>query len=69
MRIFLVFFGLLFALTTTSCATRVVKQPKKVVVVKRPAKYKVVRVKGKKYYLWNGRYHRKTRRGFVVVKL
>ncbi len=60
---------MLFILTSTSCATSVVSKPQKVVVVKRPAKYKVVRVKGKKYYVWNGRYHRKTRKGYVVVKL
>lgn len=60
---------MLCILTSTSCATRVVNQPEKVVVVKRPVKYKVVRIKGKKYYRWNGQYHRKTKRGYVVVKL
>lgn len=56
-------------LTSISCATKVVNQPEKVVVVKRPSKYEVVRIKGRKYYKWNGHYHRKTKRGFVVVKL
>ena len=72
MRSLLVVIGLVFAILTTSCAPRVVvKEPraKKVVVVKRPAKYRVVRIKGKKYYYWNGRYHRKTSRGYVVVKV
>jgi len=70
MRHLIVMLGILLLLGSTSCATstRVVHQPKKVVVVKRPAKYKVVRVKGKRYYYWNGRYHKRTRKGFVLVK-
>ncbi len=68
MRVLIIIFGILSMLTTTSCATRVVNQPEKVVVVKRPTKYKVVHIKGKKYYMWNGHYHRKTKRGYVLVK-
>ncbi|WP_281540456.1 DUF6515 family protein [Maribacter aestuarii] len=54
-----------------SCATRVrTKAPTKVVVVqKRPANYKVVKIKGKRYYFWNGKHYTKTRRGYVVVKV
>ena len=68
MRTFIIICGMLCIFTSTSCATVVVKQPKRV-VVKRPATYKIVRVKGRKYYVWNGRYHRKTRKGYVFVKL
>jgi hypothetical protein len=34
-----------------------------------PAKSKVIFVNGKKYYKWNNKYHRKTKKGFVVVRL
>lgn len=55
----------------TSCATRVrTKTPTNVVVVqKRPTNYKIVKVKGKRYYLWNGNHYTKTRRGYVLVKV
>ncbi|HAO15848.1 MAG TPA: hypothetical protein DDE71_09875 [Tenacibaculum sp.] len=61
MRSLLIILIMLFGFLTTSCSQRV--------VVKRPAKYKVVRVKGKKYYFWKGRYHKRTSRGYVVVKI
>ncbi|WP_431157007.1 DUF6515 family protein [Winogradskyella poriferorum] len=62
---------LVFALSTTSCARQVVvKQPATVTVVKKlPRQYKIVRVNGKRYYFFNGRHHRKTRNGFVVVRV
>ncbi len=69
MRTLLIIIGFIFTLSLTSCATRVVATPAKVTVVKRPAKYKVVKVKGNRYYVWNGRYHKKTRRGYVVVRI
>jgi len=69
MRVLIIFLGILFVLTSTSCATRVVSHPRKVTIVKRPANYKLVRVKGKKYYMWNGRYYKKTKRGYIVVKI
>ncbi len=56
----------------SSCAARVVTSDpttKIVIVKKTPKNYKVVRVKGNRYYLWNGKYHRKTRHGYTVVKL
>ncbi|MCA0131339.1 DUF6515 family protein [Winogradskyella alexanderae] len=64
-------FVLVFALSTTSCARQVVvKQPATVTVVKKlPRQYKIVRVNGKRYYFFNGRHHRKTRNGFVVVRV
>jgi hypothetical protein len=60
-----------FALSFTSCATRVVvKQPASVTVVKKlPRQYKVVRVKGKRYYFFNGKHYRKTRNGYVIVRV
>ncbi|MTE27247.1 DUF6515 family protein [Winogradskyella ouciana] len=60
-----------FALSLNSCASRVVvKQPASVTVVKKlPRHYKVVRVKGKRYYFFNGKHYQKTRRGYVVVRV
>ncbi|MDJ0644822.1 MAG: hypothetical protein QNJ57_02460 [Flavobacteriaceae bacterium] len=40
-----------------------------VVVKKAPRYHKVVVIKGKRYYTWNGKYYKKTRRGYVVVKV
>lgn len=54
----------------SSCAPRVVYQPSTVTVVKtRPANYKIVRVRGKRYYFWNGNYYKKTGKGYVIVRL
>jgi len=60
-----------FALSFSSCARRVVvTQPASVTVVKKlPRQYKVVRVKGKRYYFFNGKHYRKTRNGYVVVRV
>jgi len=70
MRSTIVLFALLFSFTITSCVTTVRVTPAKVVVVKRlPRVHKVVYIKGHRYYKWNGVYHRKTARGFVVVRI
>lgn len=72
-RIILPLVALFFALFIQSCV--VYSKPEhpnttKVVYVKTPPKnHKIVVVKGKRYYYWNGKYHRKTRRGFVIVRL
>ncbi|WP_299363854.1 DUF6515 family protein [Winogradskyella sp.] len=60
-----------FALSLSSCARRVVvTQPASVTVVKKlPRQYKIVRVNGKRYYFFNGRHYRKTRNGYVVVRV
>lgn len=68
MRTFLFILSLFLALSLSSCATRVVTRP--VTVVKTPPKhYKIVTVKGKRYYFWNGRHYKKSRRGYVFVKV
>ena len=61
----------IFALSFNSCARRVVvTQPASVTVVKTlPRTYKVVRVKGKRYYFFNGKHYRKTRNGYMVVRV
>jgi YHS domain-containing protein len=60
-----------FAFSLSSCARRVVvAQPASITIVKKlPRQYKVVRVKGKRYYFFNGNHYRKTRNGYVVVRL
>lgn len=62
--------AILFILfTVTSCATR---QPttKRVAVIKvAPKGHKIINVKGKRYYKWNNTHYRKTRKGYVVVRL
>jgi uncharacterized protein YcfL len=71
MRKYIILLSLtLFVLT--SCATRIdtaVPSNQLVIVKKVPRNHKVVYVKGKKYYYWNGRYHRKTARGYIVEKI
>ncbi len=42
----------------------------KVVVVKKaPINHKIVVVKGKRYYFWNGNHYRKTSKGYVFVRI
>lgn len=56
----------------TSCVTRVHTKPAyktaKIVRVA-PKGHKIVHVKGKKYYKWNNQHYRKTRKGYVVIRL
>ncbi len=70
MRTFVFVLSLLMALNLSSCATRVVTRPASATVIKTPPRhYKVVKVKGKRYYFWNGNHYKKTRRGYVVVRV
>ncbi|MFK7781182.1 hypothetical protein [Psychroserpens sp.] len=51
-------------LSFNSCASRVVMSPTTVAVIKTPPKtHKIVKVKGKRFYFWNGKHYKKTRRG------
>jgi hypothetical protein len=55
----------------SSCATRIVTSTPstKVMLVKNaPRHHKIGVIKGKRYYHWNGKYHPKTPRGYIVVK-
>lgn len=70
MRPLLLLLSLFLALNLTSCGVRTKSTPSNITVItKRPANYKIVRVNGKRYYFWNGRHYRKTRKGYVVVKV
>lgn len=66
-----IFMAVLFGFSSCATQTRVVTTNNaRVTVVKtRPANYKIVRVKGKRYYFWNGNHYRKTNRGYVVVRV
>ncbi|MBS3993472.1 MAG: hypothetical protein KGZ87_07130 [Bacteroidetes bacterium] len=59
-----------FLFTVSSCGIVHVHTPgTDVVVIKhRPAHYKVVHIKGKKYYHWNNNHYRKVRRGYILVR-
>ena len=70
MRAIIILF-LSFVLALTSCAKRVVvTQPSSVTVIQQlPKSYKIVKVRGHRYYYFNGRHYKKTRRGYVLVKV
>ena len=62
----------LFIVCSTSCVTRTQRKPIQrttTIIRVAPKGHKVVYVKGNKYYKWNNKHYRKTRRGFVVVRL
>lgn len=70
MRTLILIFSVICLLSISSCATRVVTRPAAVTVIKTPPKhYKIVTVKGKRYYFWNGKHYKKTRKGYVVVRV
>lgn len=70
MRTFVIIISAFCTISLSSCATRVVTKPANVTVVKTtPKHYKIVRVKGKRYYFWNGNHYRKTRKGYVMTRV
>ena len=71
MRNLYILLGLIFFLSLNSCARRVVlRQPTNVTVVnKLPRNHKVVRINGKRYYVWNGKRYSKTKNGYVIVNI
>ena len=70
MRRFVILISIFFLFNLSSCATHVATEPAQVTIVKKaPRNHKIVTVKGKRYYFWNGNYYKKTRRGFVLVNI
>lgn len=70
MRTLFIVIGFVFTISLTSCARGVVVRPQTTTVIKvAPKHHKIVVVKGKRYYFWNGKHYRKTKRGFVFVKV
>ncbi len=70
MKTLIIILSVFFALNVSSCATRVTNRPAKVVYIKKaPRNHKIVKVKGNRYYFWNGKHYKKTRRGYVFVSV
>jgi uncharacterized protein with PIN domain len=70
MRNLFIIIGFIFAMSFTSCANKVVVTTPRARVVKvAPKHHKIVIVKGKRYYFWNGRHYRKTNKGYIIVKV
>ena len=70
MRTLLIIIGFIFVMTFTSCSTRVVvNSPNVKVVIVASKHHKIVVVKGKRYYFWNGRHYKKTRKGYIVGRV
>lgn len=70
LKYILILFLCLGSLSSCVIHTKRIAKNKNTKVVKVvPAKSKVIFINGKKYYKWNNKYHRKTKKGFVVVRL
>ena len=70
MRTLIILISAFCIISLSSCATRVVTRPTALTVVKTaPKHHKIVTVKGKRYYFWNGNHYKKTRKGFVIVRV
>lgn len=71
--IYKIVLAIIITISFSSCAprARVVATPAPGVTVVKvaPRNHRVVNVRGKRYYYWNGRHYRKTRRGYVVVRI
>ena len=70
MRLSIFCLALVLALGATSCTTYVfAKTPEATAIRTAPKHHKIIVVKGNRYYFWNGKHFKKTRRGFVAVKV
>ncbi|WP_282134823.1 hypothetical protein [Seonamhaeicola maritimus] len=70
MRTFVILISAFLLFNLSSCATHVSTRPAKVTVIKTvPKHHRIVTVKGKRYYFWSGKHYKKTRRGFVLIRV
>jgi hypothetical protein len=70
MRLFFILVSFVCMVSSSSCATRLVAKLSPATVIKTPPRHhKIIKVQGREYYYWNGKYYKKTRRGFVVTKI
>ena len=70
MKLLIIIFGITLIFSTTSCVSQVAVRPAHTNVVKvAPKHHKIVTVKGKRYYFWNGKHYRKTKKGYIVVRM
>lgn len=72
-NLLIILLGFTLLILSSSCVTTArptYANTKTVVVVKKaPTHRKVVYVKGHKYYTWGNKFYKKTRKGYVFVKL
>ena len=69
-KLLIVLFGCALLLVGNSCVVHTRPARTHTVVVKKaPRNHKVVVIKGHRYYTWNGKYYKKTRNGYVIVKV
>ena len=69
-KLVIVFFGCMLLSLGSSCVVHTRPAHRHAVVIKKaPRHHKVVVIKGQRYYTWNGNYYKKTRRGYVVVRV
>jgi hypothetical protein len=66
--IYLVF--ILMLISTSSCVATFGPRPAPGVVViqHRPAHYKIVKIKGKRYYHWNNNHYQRVRGGYILIR-
>ena len=68
-KFIIILFGSALLLLGNSCVVHTRPAYSQTVVIKKaPKHHKVVVIKGKRYYTWDGKRYRKTRRGYVFVK-
>ncbi len=70
-KLFIILVLGLFLFPASSCVVAIGHRPPQgVVVVKtKPAHYKVVKVKGKRYYHWNNNHYQRVRGGYIMVRM
>ena len=69
-KVILIIFGCSLLFLGSSCVVNSRPAATRTVVIKKaPINHKIVVIKGKRYYTWGGKRYKKTRRGFVVVKI
>ena len=71
MRNYILIFGITLLFTTTSCVSLVAVRPAQTTTIVKvaPKHHKIVVIKGKRYYNWNGKHYRKTKKGYVFVRV
>jgi hypothetical protein len=63
-------FGCAMLLLGNSCVVHTRPVATNTVIIKKaPRNHRVVIIKGKRYYTWNGKHYRKTKRGYVFIKV
>ena len=69
-KLVLIMFGCALLLMGNSCVVHTRPVATNTVIIKKaPRNHKVVVVKGTRYYTWGGKHYKKTRRGYVVVRI